>query len=286
MNTDGKQQVLVLGGGSLVGNYLLPLLAERGYRGYIVSRKKIDAGLNFAWLPTSEVQDASWHLQAKAIIISLWPIWLLGPIMPQFLGAAQLIALSSTSLFGKSGSFDPIEKELVKRIARAEEQVRISSETFRIPYTILRPTLIYDCVADRSITFIANIIKRFGFFIVSSEAAGLRQPIHAEDVAQAVLRCIGNEKAYNKSLNVPGGETVTYFTMIRRVFESLGVRTRILSLPAIIPKMLLYVMRFLDFTQLSPSLFDRMSQDLAYDGSEAEEVLGFRPRGFEPKFPE
>lgn len=285
MENDAKQQVLVLGGGSLVENYLLPLLAEQGYRGYVVSRKKIDTGLNFAWLPTNEVQDASWHLHDRAVIISLWPIWLLGPVMPQFLGASQLITLSSTSLFGKAKSLDAQEKELVRKIGNAEEVVRVNSETFRIPYTILRPTLIYDCVNDGNITFIAKMIKRFGFFMVSGEAMGLRQPIHAQDVAQAVVNSIGNKAAYNKSINVTGGETITYFTMIRRVAEALGRPIRIFSFPTYILKNLLRVVRAMGLTNLSPSLFERMNQDLAYDGTDALSILKLNARNFNPEFP-
>jgi nucleoside-diphosphate-sugar epimerase len=275
-----------MGGGSLVGHYLLPLLAEAGYRGYVVSRKRIDAGLSFAWLSSNEVQSASWHLQDRAIIISLWPIWLLGPVMAQFLGASQLIALSSTSLFGKAGSLDPDEQMLVTNISSAEQLVRVNSETFRIPYTILRPTLIYDCIRDHSITFIARIIKRFGFFLVAGTAAGLRQPIHAQDVAQAIVNSIGNEAAYNKSLNVAGGETITYFTMIRRIAESVHRRARIFPCPKVFLKTLLVVMRMFNLTDLSPSLFDRMNQDLAYDSAEAERLLKLKPRDFMPVFPE
>lgn len=285
MENEVKQQVLVLGGGSLVGKHLLPLLAEAGYRGYVVSRKKTDTGLHFAWLPTNEVQDASWHLHDRAVIISLWPIWLLGPIMAQFLGASQLITLSSTSLFGKANSLDKQELELVKKISSAEEVVRVNSETFRIPYTILRPTLIYDCINDQNISFIARIIKRFGFFMVSGDAQGLRQPIHAQDVAQAVVNSIGNKDAYNKAFNITGGETVTYFTMIRRVAESLGRPIRIFSFPTFFLKNLMRVVRMLGLTTLSPSLFDRMNQDLAYNGDEAEKVLKLSPRNFNPSFP-
>lgn len=284
MNSEQKQQILILGGGSLVGEYLLPMLAERGYRGYVVSRSRMDGGLHFQWLPTSEVQDASWHLQDKAIIISLWPIWLLVPVMPQFLGAAQLIALSSTSLFGKAKSLDPEEKELVRNISKAEEHVRVNCETFRIPFTILRPTLIYDGIKDHSITFIAQIIKRFGFFMVAGDAAGLRQPIHAQDVARAVANAIGNERAYNKALNITGGETITYFTMIRRVAESLKRGVHIIPSPKFLLKSMLYVVRALGFTDLSPSLFDRMNQDLAYDNAEALSALDYKPRDFYPDF--
>jgi len=230
------------------------------------------------------VQDASWHLQDRAIIISLWPIWLLGPIMAQFLGASQLIALSSTSLFGKTGGADAKEDDLLKRISSAEEVVRINSETFRIPYTILRPTLIYDCVYDRSITFIAKIIRRFGFFMVAGEAMGLRQPVHAQDVAKAIMNSIDNQDVYNKALNVTGGETITYFTMIRRVAEALGRPIRIIPFPKFFLKGLLYIMRAFDVTQLSPTLFDRMNQDLAYDGTDAVKLLKFQPRDFNPVF--
>ncbi len=284
--TQEKPQVLVLGGGSLVGGYLLPMLAEAGYRGYVVSRKPIDAGLSFAWLATNEVQSASWHLQDRAIIISLWPVWLLGPVMAQFLGASQIIALSSTSLFGKAASMDPEEKRLVENIATAERQVQVNSETFRIPYTILRPTLIYDCINDHSITFIASIMRRFGFFLVSGQAAGLRQPVHAQDVAQAIFNSIGNERVFNKSLNVAGGETITYFTMIRRIAEAVKRRARIIPCPKSILKAMLQVMRWLNLTDLSPSLFDRMHQDLAYDSWESEQLLNLKPRGFMPEFRE
>jgi nucleoside-diphosphate-sugar epimerase len=286
MDSMEKPQVLVLGGGSIVGNWLLPMLAEAGFRGYVVSRKRMDTGLSFAWLSSNEVQSASWHLQERAVIISLWPIWLLGPVMAQFLGASQLIALSSTSLFGKAGSLDPAEQELVKNIDQAEQQVRINSETFRIPYTILRPTLIYDCVHDHSITFIANIIRKFGFFLVSGRAMGLRQPVHAQDVAQAIINSIGNEKVYNKSVNLPGGETITYFTMIRRVAEAVGRRTQIIPCPTFILKNMLAFMRMMNLTDLSPSLFERMNHDLAYDGQEAQQLLNFHPREFMPEFKE
>ncbi|MBI3419918.1 MAG: hypothetical protein HY053_07295 [Proteobacteria bacterium] len=284
---EDKPQILVLGGGSLVGHYLLPLLTEKGYRGYVVSRKRVDTGTNFAWLSSQDVQAASWHLQARAVIISLWPIWLLPPVMTQFLGASQLIALSSTSLFGKAGDhLDPEEQDLVKNLSVAENQVRISCETFRIPYTILRPTLIYDCVYDHSITFIANIIRKFGFFLVSGTAAGLRQPVHAQDVAIAIANSIANGRVFNKSLNVAGGETITYFTMIRRVSESVGKNVHIIRCPTFILRGMLQFMRLVGATTLSPSLFDRMNQDLAYDSREAEELLDLHARDFMPEFKE
>ncbi|MBY0428558.1 MAG: hypothetical protein K2Q32_05005, partial [Alphaproteobacteria bacterium] len=95
----------------------------------------------------------------------------------------------------------------------------------------------------------------------------------------------GNKEAYNKSFNIIGGETVTYFTMIRRVAESLGRPIRIFSFPTFFLKNLLRVVRAMGLTTLSPSLFDRMNQDLAYNGDESVKILKVTPRDFNPVFP-
>ena len=66
--------------------------------------------------------------------------------------------------------------------------------------------------------------------------------------------------------------------------EAVGRRTHIIPCPTFILKNMLVVMRLLNFTDLSPSLFERMNHDLAYDGTEAEQFLNFRPRDFMPEF--
>lgn len=88
-------------------------------------------------------------------------------------------------------------------------------------WVILRPTLIYGRGRDRNITVIARFIRRFGFFPVLGRATGLRQPVHAEDVALACHRALEAPAATNRAYNISGGETVTYREMVRRVFLAL-----------------------------------------------------------------
>jgi uncharacterized protein YbjT (DUF2867 family) len=98
------------------------------------------------------------------------------------------------------------------------------------------------------------------------------------------VNSIGNPLAFNKSYNITGGETVTYFTMIRRIAEALGRPIRIFSFPTFFLKNLLRVVRMMGLTTLSPSLFERMNQDLAYNGDEAVKELKLHPRDFNPVF--
>ena len=54
-------------------------------------------------------------------------------------------------------------------------------------------TMIYDGVTDGNIAAIAAFIRRRGWFPVAGPARGLRQPVHAADVAAACLAAL--EKA-------------------------------------------------------------------------------------------
>ena len=91
-------------------------------------------------------------------------------------------------------------------------------------WTILRPTLIYDPGRDRNVTAIAAFIRRFGVFPIIWPGTGFRQPIYAAEVAQAMFAALTADEARGTVLDLPGGETLTYREMVRRIFNSLERR--------------------------------------------------------------
>src|SRR5581483_4387437 len=99
-----------------------------------------------------------------------------------------------------------------------------------IAVTILRPTLIYGVGLDKNITVLTGFIRRFGFFPVYPPAFGRRQPVHADDLAIAVLNVMDNEKTFGRAYNVSGGEVITYRSMLERIFTALGRKARIIPL--------------------------------------------------------
>src|ERR1700716_2292224 len=60
---------------------------------------------------------------------------------------------------------------------------------------------------------------------------GLRQPVHAEDLAIGAISAAGNSAAINKFYSLPGGETLAYSEMISRIFDGLGTPRRTVSVP-------------------------------------------------------
>jgi nucleoside-diphosphate-sugar epimerase len=219
-------------------------------------------------------------------VFSVLPLWLLPAHVPALVaaGATQLIAFSSTSVFAKADSPDPAEQALAQRLASAESALAKACEAVGVPWTILRPTLIYGSGRDQNVSAVARFIRRFGFFPVAHPASGLRQPVHADDLAIAAVSAIANPNAFNRAFNLPGGETLTYREMIARIFAGVGAAPRILPLPSGLLRRALPLVQNRLPHRYSPALFLRMNQDLAFDGAEAHAALNYAPRPFTLEF--
>lgn len=80
-----------------------------------------------------------------------------------------------------------------------------------IPYTILRPAILYGPFnyAPRESVFIQLMVQQ-GLLPRITGADGRFQLIYVKDAAQAVIKCMGNDKAFGQSYNLCGDEVVTY----------------------------------------------------------------------------
>lgn len=287
--SSGHAPVLVLGASSLVGPFLVERLAGAGRAGICTGRRP-DSGETplppgFLWRRLDVTEPAGWTVEPGAAVLSLLPLWLLPSLLPHLSRAGQIVALGSTSVFAKSGSADPVERDLARRLEAAESEIAAFCGAEGMRWTILRPTLIHDGRRDANVTAIARFVRRFGFFPVGAPASGLRQPIHADDVAAAMLAALDNDRAAGKSINLPGGETLTYREMVRRVFVALDRPVRIVPLPVPVLAAGIGLVRRVTGVEYSPALFARMNQDLSFDDSEAVRCLGYAARPFRPSFP-
>ena len=145
--------------------------------------------------------------------------------------------------------------------------------------TILRPTLIYDGIHDGTVARIARFIRRFGFYPVAGAATGLRQPLHADDVAAACLAAIAGDGLL-ASYEISGGETLPYRDMVRRIFAWLGRPPRLVPIPLSLVQAALPVARLLPGLASLATMAARMNEDLVFDHGAASRDFGFQPRSF------
>jgi len=190
--------------------------------------------------------------------------------------ARIIVATSSMSAVSKRDSNVPGDRAVAERLQRGEQALQRECERLGVRWTILRPTMIYGVGLDRYLTPIARRALRWRMFPLPP-GRGLRQPVHAQDVAQAAVSAVRNEAAGSRVIELGGGERLRVDEMFRRVRDSLDRAT----LPLAVPSAALPLA-----SRLLPRLrgaLSRLDQDLVADNTVVAEVLGVHPRPFRPE---
>lgn len=268
--------VLVFGGSSQIGHYLLPLLATRGEPVLALSRLARAPLPGVTWI-AGDLPNAVPGVENISAIFSFGPLqwfaeWLRQAALPH---APRVVAVSSMSAETKRASQLPAERELSQLLRDSEAAVADACARAGSAWTVLRPTLIYGAGLDKSLTPLAHRAMRARVFPLPA-GGGLRQPVHAQDLAHAALAALDSPAAAGKVLALGGGERLAASEMFARVRRSLPVDT----LPLPLPAWLLHAAR-----RSIPSLrgpLSRLESDLVADNTEAVRLLGVQPRPFRP----
>lgn len=284
----GHKTVIVSGATNQIGFFLLPRLIEADYQIQAISRRDPAVQKIRHDLITWHELDLShgWkrlNIPQASSFIHLAPIWLIPDIIDDLFqtGVRRIISLSSTSIFSKINSRNIKEQEIVKKLLAAEESLIRKCSTYKISWTILRPTLIYGCGMDRNVTTIAKFIKRFGFFPLVGAGRGYRQPIHADDVAFSCLSVMNCEAAFNHTYNLSGGQILTFREMVISIFRSLGKKPVIINIPKELAIFLMECIKFIPaYRHVNRDMLERTDQDICFDSSDARRDFCYFPRGF------
>lgn len=279
------RRVLVFGGSGQIGDGLLPLLHAHACEVLAVSRQPRANGDGLRWIEGA--LDAALSLPCGDFdaVFSLGPLdafarWIerAGPIAP------RVVAFGSTSIASKSTSADPDEREVAQRLRVAEESLFAFGARTGVGSTVLRPTLIYGRGRDRTLTRIAAFAQRRGFFVLPRRATGLRQPVHADDLARVALDAANAPHAAGRVYDLPGGETLAFRAMVARTLACLPESPRLWSMPSpLFRAALAGASRFGWIDAINTAMLDRLDTDLVFDAADARRDFGYAPRAFVPE---
>lgn len=278
--TLNRPSVLLIGASSQIGVFAMPRLVQAGLHVFAVSRRGKPRDIpdikGVEWLTDAHQHDADRNCR---YLLSAGPLALALGILTSAQKFQSAVIFSSSSVISKQNSPDPAERQQIKEMLSLEAELEALSAKRAIKLVILRPTMIYGCGLDSNISRLAGWIRRFGFIPVNGRASGLRQPVHADDLAAAAVTALRSAKPLPRSLVLAGGNTLTYADMVGGIFAALNKPVRLLRLPQWLFILLVNIRPGGD---INSEMVRRQCDDLVFDDRQARELLAYNPRPFEP----
>lgn len=150
--------------------------------------------------------------------------------------------------------------------------------------TILRPTLIYgvtDETRDHNMHKLARYLSSCRWFPLIGSGKGAMQPVYMEDVAAAIIACIGNPVCQGKAYEISGGSILTFTEVVSAICQELGRRPLLIPVPGsiAIPLVAAYE-RLTPTPRITVEQVLRLQEDKTFSHEAAARDLGFRPRPF------
>lgn len=273
------RSVGVTGASSQLGVFLLPRLLAAGYQVEAFSRRTSSAQVResgrLRWLNTLSGR----HLD---VFISCGPLSLAETVVRGAERLERVVAFSTSSIAAKAGSPNRTEARLMEVISTEEDRLVSACAERGIGLLLLRPTLIYGCGLDRNISLLARFGKRFGFIPMAGNAPGLRQPVHAEDLAALAVHALSVQKAPDLVSPACGGSTLTYRELVIGTAGCFAGVQPIAIPPVLLQSAVSLASAIPAFRGINAEMVRRQAIDLVFDDSSLRAELGWDPRAFRP----
>lgn len=241
-----KDRKLVLpGGAGLVGQNLVLLLRDRGYRNIVVIDKN-QANLETLKALNPDVvtehadlaEAGSWeqHFEGAGVVVML---------------QAQIGALS--------------QEPFIRNNIRSTERVLNLVERFQVPYTVhisssvvnsvanddytttkaqqekivlasgvrcvvLRPTLMFGWFDRKHLGWLSRFMSRVPVFPIPGSGRYMRQPLYVRDFCSVIVSCI-ESRISGRIFDITGLERIDYIDLIREIRRASGARCLIVKIP-------------------------------------------------------
>ncbi|VFR55267.1 hypothetical protein BRI6_2860 [plant metagenome] len=142
--------------------------------------------------------------------------------------------------------------------------------------------MIYGRNTDRNLSEIVRLIRKLHVFPLFGRAAGLRQPVYVDDVAQAAVRAAFAPAARDQAYNISGAEVLSYREMVTRIFIAMGLRPKLLTVPIWLFNFGLACLQVVPrYRGWNADMVQRMNRDMVFGHEAAQRDFGFDPQPFQ-----
>ena len=275
-------KVFVTGATGFTGSRVVPLLLKNGYEVRCLYRASSDRSLlpdsNIEWA-LGDISDPHSLTSAMQGADALVNVASLGfghadSIIraAQHAGIKRAVFISTTAIFTQLNAPS-------KKVRVAAE---LAIETSGLKYTILRPTMIYGSSRDRNMWRLIRFMRVSPIVPIFGDGKYLQQPIHVDDVAQAMVSCLSNDKTIGKSYNIAGKQALTYNDVIDTIAKGMNKRVWKIHVQS---KPVVSLLRFFERIRIpfpiKAEQVLRLNENKDFSYAEAQKDFGFSPLSFE-----
>jgi NADH dehydrogenase len=118
------------------------------------------------------------------------------------------------------------------RYYRGKALVERALSEIGVPYSIVRPTLVFGGGRDVLANNIAWILRHSPVFALPGDGSYLVQPVHVDDLARVCVEAAADDG--DGILDAAGPETMSFIEMVRSIRGAVGSRAPILHVPPIV----------------------------------------------------
>lgn len=147
-----------------------------------------------------------------------------------------------------------------------------------IAYTIFRPSWVYG-PRDRALNKFAMFARMLPFVPLPGPGKTKVQPVHVDDVGNAVATALATPAAENQVIEIGGPQLLSFRQIVRTMLQVMGRRRLVLPTPTPLVKLGAALLYRLPGKVLSPRAVDFANGESRVDNRRLRELLGVQPRG-------
>lgn len=239
-----SRKVVLYGGAGLVGQNLVLLMRQEGFRNLVVVDKHA-ANLDSLKRRFPEVETiladmaepGAWQeaSQGAAAVVML-QAQIGGEVEEAFnrnnIRSTEL-ALDAMRRHGvpyyvhiSSSVVNSMARDWYTETKKAQEAIVDASP---IPHCVLRPTLMFGWFDRKHLGWLSRFMRKVPVFPIPGHGRYMRQPLYVMDFCHIILACLRDRRT--GSYNITGAERVDYVDIIRTIKSVTGARAAILHIP-------------------------------------------------------
>lgn len=202
-------------------------------------------------------------------------------------GTAHVVAQAQLSRVGHFVYVSSASVTYPRRTRYAESKLaaeRIVASA-GLPYTIVRPTLVYEQGGGQELMMFLDYLKRFPVVPFIGSGAALKRPVWAEDVVDGLMRLAGVSLAHGKTYNFSGAEAISMRELAELLLRYHDRPRPLLPLPVWVCRAAAAALGvIMNKPPLTSSAIAGIVNDANLDPSEAMRDLGYAPCGVHAGF--